>query len=696
MNLSLQTRIFLVLVIGSILVLGVLWIGVRPAYEQRVLDERSTIIQNIQNYTIETLDKQFTAWLNTTKGITSQLLESPREGEAFVRHTMVLHPEIIRIRIHSPELPDELVSQNTQYRVPTHDCEAVPRIAVFDSSVFIGWAQSDSVFITQAVFSLAGTRFFTTIWWDAQQLHELLHKLPFGTEYAVALLADTVQLFGNVDPAVHSALRSIDTRVNRFQTFIFNGSAWYGIGASLRSAPLKLLVAVPERVIKEPVDELLFYSTTAVGVLFVLLIIGGWLLSYQISKPIHRLVQDVERLSAFDFSQPIRPIGMKNLRRMAETIELMRQSLERYQKLNVERIILEEWKNKLFMLHSDDLIGITDAEERFIFRNTKFEEFCKALSHEGDFCTKEGFLSLPSLAISKQSEREELADSIVVVNKQYELKAHLQNDEVQYFRVSDNTLIRDGVSLGSLLILHDLTNDRLVDKMKADMMNIVVHELRNPVGSVIGFTHLLLQQHDIGEEERKEYLGYILESGNRLLNLINRFLDISRLESRRVEYPKVRTDVAELVRTVVESQQPQLRAKNLTVELEIDPAVQYATVVKDLFQEAILNLLSNAVKYGDANRTINISIKRVDDSLVFSITDHGYGIPLEAQEKLFSKFYRVPNPKAQREVGTGLGLAYVKEIVTYHNGTITLESTPEIGCRFTITIPLGENYEASG
>jgi signal transduction histidine kinase len=78
-----------------------------------------------------------------------------------------------------------------------------------------------------------------------------------------------------------------------------------------------------------------------------------------------------------------------------------------------------------------------------------------------------------------------------------------------------------------------------------------------------------------------------------------------------------------------------------------------------------------------------------NENIVFSMIDHGYGIPPEKQEKLFTKFYRVYNPNTTKEVGTGLGLAYVKEIATYHNGSITLESDPAIGCKFTITIPAG-------
>ena len=114
-------------------------------------------------------------------------------------------------------------------------------------------------------------------------------------------------------------------------------------------------------------------------------------------------------------------------------------------------------------------------------------------------------------------------------------------------------------------------------------------------------------------------------------------------------------------------------------------------MVPELIHDAVSNLLSNAIKYGDPGRTVEVVLSRKDNAILLTVTDHGYGIPAEAQEKLFSKFYRVTtNEKVKSQVGTGLGLAYVKEIAAYHDGSVSLESNPEIGCTFTLTIPIVE------
>jgi signal transduction histidine kinase len=462
---------------------------------------------------------------------------------------------------------------------------------------------------------------------------------------------------------------------------------WRVLSSSFQTVQLWMIVAIPETAILKPVNDLLLYTTSLVIILAVIILFVGWVLSRQISRPIAQLVKDVQQMSNLDFSQMIHVPAMKDLRGMGETIELMRQVLERYQRLNVEKIILEEWKNKLFMTHSDDMIGITDGTGTFIFQNDKLEEFCSLLLPTRSFRTKSDILTHPSIVRTKETIRTDDADALNVHFIQSELKVQGESNAVNYYRVNDLSVIRGGANLGSLLIFHDLTNERLIDKMKTEMINVVVHELRNPVGSIMGFAQILLTDPNVSKEEQREFHQYMLDSSKNLSTLINRFLDVSRLESHGIKYPKVRTDIVKITKTVAELQKPQLLNKSLTVELEIALDIPEVFVSPDLFREAVSNLLSNAIKYGDTNRTINISLVLSDQNIIFSITDHGYGIPPEAQQKLFSKFYRVHNAKASKEIGTGLGLAYVKEIAQFHHGTISLESNADIGCKFTISFP---------
>ena len=133
--------------------------------------------------------------------------------------------------------------------------------------------------------------------------------------------------------------------------------------------------------------------------------------------------------------------------------------------------------------------------------------------------------------------------------------------------MNDLTILRGTENLGSLIIFHDLTNDRLIDQMKTDMMNVIVHELRNRVTSVTMLSTLLSRPGGMEESKRRESLILIVKSMQSLNDLINRFLNISRLESRRVDYPKTLSEIATIVRDELEREMPQFQEKSLKPEV---------------------------------------------------------------------------------------------------------------------------------
>lgn len=693
LRLSLQGRILLGLAILAVVLLSVLWILVRPKYETSVVSERITIVQQLQSYVIENLDKQISEWVSASRSIAWEIAEHPRDGESLLRSTISLFPEIVQIKIQSPELPDELTSQNTAYPVPAVQPAEHQFVPSADSIVQLAWLTAvpgtpSTMMVMRTRFQVSGRMFMMSVIWDAKSLQHYIERLPLGTDYYLRIYSKSFVVFENRPEKAFTDSVHTQQHMNDLRKVKSAGGEWRVITGTFRSTDLTMLVAVPEGAILEPVHQLLVYSSTfIVGFLLVLLLLG-WMLSYQISRPVALLVKDVERLGNLDFQQTIRIPEMRNLRKMGETIEGMRRSLERYQRLNVEKIILEEWKNKLFMNHSDDLIGFTDGNHAFVFRNAKFDELCQTLSPSHALTTKNEVLHHSAVTKIKETSQREEAGQLTTEMVQSELKIQLEAERMEYYRVNDLSIFREGENLGSLIIFHDLTNDRMIDKMKTEMMNIVVHELRNPVSSIMGFSDILLNDTTVTDIESREFMTHIMNSSQKLNALINRFLDISRLESRRIEYPKKLIDCAACVREAVKSQQPQLAHKSLMAEIDIAEDIPEIVVAPDLFREAVLNLLSNAIKYGDSHRTIAIKLMRTGSDVVFSITDHGYGIPPEAQEKLFSKFYRVPDAKSIKEVGTGLGLAYVKEIAEYHHGSITLESNAEIGSRFTLSIPI--------
>ena len=699
-HLSLQNRIFLSLGGLALIALLVVWIVIRPLYEKAVVGERITILEELQSHAVRNLDRQIGSWIGVTKQIASEMTTRPSGGEAMIVNTMSLFPNIVQIRVYSPGFSQQVNSQNVNYPAPQYKSPDSMFVASNDSAVELAWitgltSNPPDFLFTKTKFLALGRVFFVLVTWDATTLEQYLTSLPFGSDYFLGVYSRNYDVYSS-----RLDLRIIDSsynyrKTNNLRVIRFAGDDWQTVTSTFQNARMNIVVAVPQRSIVAPVHHLLVYSSMLIVIISLVLLGLGWVISRQVNRPVAALVKDVERLSDLDFSQAVRVPEMPDLRKMGDTVENMRRSLERYQKINVERIILEESKNKLLMNHSDDPIAITDDEGKFMFRNERFNELSRFLSLDTESARKRELLQHPKINRLKESVVSERGEAFTVQFVQSELKLEPDNESARFYRVNDLSILRGEENLGSLIIFHDLTNDRIIDQMKTDMMNVIVHELRNRVASV-SMLSAFLDGHEVVEEsKRKEFLRLIVKNSQTLNDLISRFLDISRLESRRVDYPKELSDIVQIVRDELDRQKPLLEDKSLDARLTVSGEVPQVMAVHDLIRDAIANLISNAIKYGDPGRRIDIIVSLQNRSVVTSVIDHGYGIPADAQEKLFTKFFRVTsNEKARKQVGTGLGLAYVKEIAEYHNGSVTLESNPEVGCKFSLIIPVSNDKES--
>lgn len=697
---SLQQRIFLFGGTLAVTVILVLWLVVRPKYEASVIDERLTIVQQLQTYSMQNIDQRFENWTNIARYVAWQASIHPSGLDLLLRQFMILNPSLVEIRLSSPSLSDELTSRNTDYKPITLNIPDTAWIASrVDSTVHTAWIYASDEGLNLAViqkhFLLHNIQLIVTVVADAKAIVNSLENLPLGEDYSASIVGPNGVVFSSRSSFSPSHQVEILDKVSQLQTVSFQGNTWRVITSGFRSADFWMTVAIPEAVIVKPVHELFLYSTLVVAALTSLILAFGWFVARQISKPVSRIVEDVEKITTLDFSHPIRTPRLPELRQVGKTIETMRQALERYRRLNVEKIIFEEWKSRFLMSYSEDMIAITDSNGRFTFVNDRLLTFLHELDPSESITQKSLLLSHPRIKKIKESLRSEKSGSLVVrlveselrITEESEVPSFSSSSTSSHFRLHDVSIRKELEELGSMLIFHDLTNEREMDRMKSDMINIIVHELRNPLSSIMGFASLLLDDHSITPEERTEFLKIILSSGHDLNALVNRFLDIQRLESGKVNFTMEPIDLTAMLRSLVESQKPELLKKSLTVNLSGAQPVT-VTAVPELMHEAFLNLISNAVKYGDPHRHIDIVLTDSGENVIFSITDHGYGISPQDQAKVFTKFFRVnSNQKAAEQTGTGLGLAYVKEIIAYHNGTIRLESSPEIGCKFTVTIP---------
>ena len=259
-----------------------------------------------------------------------------------------------------------------------------------------------------------------------------------------------------------------------------------------------------------------------------------------------------------------------------------------------------------------------------------------------------------------------------------------------------STPVRDAEGfLGRLFVFRDVTHEREVDRMKTEFVSLVSHELRTPLTSIKGYTEMVLDG-DAGEinEEVQEYLGIVYNNAERLVALVNDLLDLSRIESGRIQIKLETVDLNEITQTVVVSMQQKIKEKGQDLQVEIDPAATLVTGDKGKLVQVLTNYVSNAYKYTQAGGKLRIAITRQGAFARVAVSDNGHGIAPEDQAKLFTRFYRVDNSMTREVGGTGLGLSIVKQLVELQGGEISLQSALGEGSTFAFSVPLAQPAEA--
>ena len=234
---------------------------------------------------------------------------------------------------------------------------------------------------------------------------------------------------------------------------------------------------------------------------------------------------------------------------------------------------------------------------------------------------------------------------------------------------------------------------------KSEFLSRMSHELRTPLNSILGFAQLIEMGKLLPGQEKA--IGYIRQSGNHLLNLINEVLDISRIESGRISLSMEPVQLKSIIQETIDSVQPLISERKISIELIYSPANNlFVRSDRKRLKQVLLNLLNNAIKYNHINGSVKIKTEVKNETeagivpLRISITDTGAGISSADIPKLFKPFERIGAERTETE-GTGLGLTVVKKLIDAMSGRIGLESTPGIGSTFWIELPLSESQKDS-
>ncbi len=268
------------------------------------------------------------------------------------------------------------------------------------------------------------------------------------------------------------------------------------------------------------------------------------------------------------------------------------------------------------------------------------------------------------------------------------------SQEVDFLLPEEKVLKVNGVVIrssqkveGAVLVFHDVSELRRLEKVRQDFVANVSHELRTPVASIKGYAETLLGGAMEDPAALKEFLGIIHENSDRLVNLINDLLDLARIESGRMKVVPARLDAYVVLQRSLAILEKAVTEKRLEVAVTLKEKVYRVMADEARLAQVFLNLLDNAVKYTPDGGRVTVTAVAQDRSVRFDITDTGIGIPPEDLSRIFERFYRVDKARSRDLGGTGLGLSIVKHIVHAHGGEVWVSSVVGKGTTFSFTLP---------
>ena len=230
------------------------------------------------------------------------------------------------------------------------------------------------------------------------------------------------------------------------------------------------------------------------------------------------------------------------------------------------------------------------------------------------------------------------------------------------------------------------------NQAKSTFLAIMSHELRTPLNAIIGFADVIRTESlgPIDNPRYREYISDIRESGVHLLELINKILDLSKIEAGKFELVRMRIETEPVIRSVLRLFREQATAAGVLLEPKIAPEAAHLWGDERSVKQMLINLLSNALKFAPRGSAIQITAEAFSDSIELAVADRGIGIAPEDVEKALEPFTQLGDPMTRRHEGTGLGLSLVKAMIELHGGTLTIDATPGGGTTVRLKFPVYE------
>lgn len=389
---------------------------------------------------------------------------------------------------------------------------------------------------------------------------------------------------------------------------------------------------------------------------------------------LRRLKQFAERAAAGDFTPLERDYHRDELADLSEALGRTVAGLGQ----TIRTLTDERNRSSAILGSMVEGVAVVTADERILFCNWAFEQI----------------LELPEGSSQGRTLVEALrqADLIALVREALSGAEELTGEvEVGTVRVRNFSVtaapVRAAGANGAVLVLHDITELRRLERVRRDFVANVSHEFKTPLTAIRGFAETLLNGALEDAANRRRFVEIIYEHARRLARLTDDLLKLSRIEAGRLELEIRPIRVEALVNGCVETALVNAEPRGLRIQVDLPEGLPAIRGDGAQLGEVLQNLLDNAVQYTPSGGTIEVKARSNGHNVTFTVADTGIGIPESDLERVFERFYRVDAARAREAGGTGLGLAIARHIVDAHGGRIWVESAVGQGSRFHFSVP---------
>jgi len=416
----------------------------------------------------------------------------------------------------------------------------------------------------------------------------------------------------------------------------------------------------------------------------VMLVVAGTaslLISRSFARRVERLQSFSRRVADGDF----RPIEAD---RSGDALEALAASLnDSASRLDRAIRTLTEERNlsSAILASMVEGVAVVNSNERLLFANDGFAGIL-----ELDAPPKSGS-SL--VEIVRQTELIEAVRAVVAGAPRVEVEISTGTLRQRIFAVTVAS-VRAMETSGAVIVLHDITDLRKLERIRRDFVANVSHEFKTPLTAIQGFAETLLAGAMDDPQNRIRFLQIILEHSRRLARLTDDLLELSKMDADRLDLELHRLSVSQFVQSCMETTQRSAQEKNLYVSVDLQGSLPDIAADRRRLAEVLQNLLDNAIQYTPSGGKIKVSAVSDGEEVTFTVSDTGIGIPKVDQPRIFERFYRVDVARSREVGGTGLGLSIAKHLVEAHGGRIWVDSEVGQGSHFHFTVPVFQPQHA--